>query len=378
MSSFATRFFIGQSISMLGNWIQQISLLYYVYQLHPSSLYLALYFPMGQLPLITGLPYIGKWADKIGRAKAWQMNVYVGILMSTLGLIAISFDLLNWPLALLLNLGFGIATALDIGTRQGFVLDVSTSHQKAIALDSSAVNMARILGPILGGSIQALAGMSWCFAVNIMTYFIVIYLLWPSLNLLNKEHVRHTLSTSTRFKKGRWKAYAIFSGLYGAVSLPITAQYTAWNSYLQGDAVSLGWIYASVGLGSLFLNALMLRSMYIASKKIIQYGLVANIVAYIGLSQATTIAPACLLMMVIGIGNAAVMSSLQTLSQKYVPVQHRAYAASVLHRTYLITGSVLSLILGFFLQYVGISWVFISSCTIAILGLVLSIWKKHF
>ena len=62
---------------------------------------------------------------------------------------------MTWTTALLFNLAMGVVATIDISSRQGFIIDASESTHKAIALDQSALNMARIIGPLIGGIIQA-------------------------------------------------------------------------------------------------------------------------------------------------------------------------------------------------------------------------------
>ena len=174
------------------------------------------------------------------------------------------------------------------------------------------------------------------------------------------------------------RIYATLIACYGLSTVPFTVQYTAWNKQLGGDATSLGWFYAAVGLGALMINSSFSKNGNATFRhRSIQAGLALNIVAFFIAWHTQSITIALTILVMHGMASALVVSSLQTLAQNHVPVYARAFSSSTMHRIYLITGSIASVILGTVLEYFPIRTLFFSSCAVSIFTLTWYTWKMH-
>ena len=170
-------FFMGQGISLIGTWMQQIALSWLVFQLTDSSLQLSFVLFFGQLPALFLSPIAGVLVEKMNRHRLliWTQSL---ALVQSLALTVLTLGgwieiWMIWPLALML----GIINAFDITTRQAFLPEMVPAREdmvNAIGLNSSLVNSARLLGPALAATVLAASSPGVCFAINTVSYLAVL------------------------------------------------------------------------------------------------------------------------------------------------------------------------------------------------------------
>src|SRR5579863_2797933 len=161
-------FFAGQLVSLIGTWMQSVAQSWLVYRLTGSSLLLGLVGFASQIPVFLLAPIGGVVADRYSRHRiviATQTSAMVlAFILSALTLLG---HIRVWQIMLLASL-LGLVNAFDIPARQAFVVEMVHSEDliNAIALNSSMVNGARILGPAIAGVTVAAIGEGWCFFSN--------------------------------------------------------------------------------------------------------------------------------------------------------------------------------------------------------------------
>ncbi len=169
-------FFSGQIISLVGTWMQSVAQSWLVYRLTGSSLLLGLVGFAGQIPVFLLASIGGMVADRrsrhrivIGTQTSAMLLAFVLAALTLLGHIKV------WEIMVLASCG-GLVNALDIPTRQAFVVEMVNPKDlvNAIALNSAMVNGARILGPAVAGITVAAIGEGWCFFANGVSYIAVI------------------------------------------------------------------------------------------------------------------------------------------------------------------------------------------------------------
>src|SRR3954465_483297 len=117
-------FFGGQSISLVGTWVQQISLSWTVYQLTHSSFLLGLVSFAGQLPLFVVTPFAGVWVDRFSRHRTLVATQTLSMLQAfLLAAVVLTGALQVWNLVLL-NILAGLILAIDLTARQAFMVDM--------------------------------------------------------------------------------------------------------------------------------------------------------------------------------------------------------------------------------------------------------------
>lgn len=170
-------FFSGQSVSLVGTWITRIATAWLVYRLSHSAFLLGLASFAGQIPLFFLAPIAGVWIDRWNRHKTLVATQALSMLQS----LALAFLTLSGRITvldiILLSLFQGLVNAFDMPTRQAFVVQMVDSRNdlpNAIALNSSIVNAARLVGPAIAGIVIAAVGEGICFLIDGISYGAVI------------------------------------------------------------------------------------------------------------------------------------------------------------------------------------------------------------
>ncbi|MGH9619292.1 MAG: MFS transporter [Bryobacteraceae bacterium] len=166
-------FFSGQSVSLLGTWITRIATAWLVYQLSHSAFLLGLASFAGQIPLFFLAPIAGVWIDRWNRRNTLVATQTLSMLQS----LALAFLTLSGRITvtdiILLSLFQGLVNAFDMPARQAFVVQMVDNRDdlpNAIALNSSIVNAARLVGPAIAGIVIAVAGEGVCFLIDGISY----------------------------------------------------------------------------------------------------------------------------------------------------------------------------------------------------------------
>lgn len=170
-------FFSGQSVSLVGTWITRIATAWLVYRLSHSAFLLGLASFASQIPLFFLTPIAGVWVDRWNRHRTLVATQVLSMLQS----LALAFLTLTGLITvrdiILLALFQGLVNAFDMPARQAFVVEMVDQREdlpNAIALNSSIVNAARLIGPALAGIIIAAIGEGYCFLIDGASYGAVI------------------------------------------------------------------------------------------------------------------------------------------------------------------------------------------------------------
>jgi len=170
-------FFAGQSLSLIGTWMTRIATSWLVYRLTNSALLLGVISFAGQIPAFFLAPIAGVWIDRWNRHRTLVWTQVLSMIQSfALAALALT-GVINiwWLMALVLMQG--LINAFDMPARQAFVVEMIVDRAdlgNAIALNSSMVNGARLIGPALGGLIIAAVGEGYCFLIDGVSYIAVI------------------------------------------------------------------------------------------------------------------------------------------------------------------------------------------------------------
>jgi MFS family permease len=239
---------------------------------HRKALFISLVLFASQIPLFALGPIAGVWVDRLNRQKLIVATQTLSMVQS-FALAVLSFTgAINMPWAVGLALVQGLINAFDIPARQAFLVEMVTDRQdlaNAIALNSTMVHSARLIGPACAGLLIHLVGMGWCFLLDGVSYLAVIAALiamhiQPRQRRLRKS-VFHELYEGLRYvmdfrpTRELLLLMAIFSlsGVPAAmVLLPIYGSH--FGGAVRGDLI-FGFLSAGSGLGAL-LGAIRLAS----------------------------------------------------------------------------------------------------------------------
>ncbi len=255
-------FFGGQTISLVGTWMTRVATGWLVYRLTGSALLLGTVSFAGQIPTFLLAPFAGVWVDRLDRRQVLVWTQTLSMFQSlTLAALTLSHHI-TIPLLLALSVLQGCVNAFDMPGRQSFMVkmvDDKRDLQNAIAINSSMVNVARLIGPSLAGMLIAVSSEGWCFLVDGISYIAVIASLLM-MRLHDPVVQRKATSTLTELKAG-WTyvseflpirtillLFAVLSlmGMPFVVLMPIFAA-----EVLHGGPHTLGFLMGSMGMGAL-------------------------------------------------------------------------------------------------------------------------------
>jgi MFS family permease len=170
-------FFGGQIVSLAGSWITTTATSWLVYRLTGSALLLGLVGFAGQFPAFLLGPFAGIVVDRFDRRRLLVATQSVSMAQSfALAGLTLSGHI-TVEIIVVLNVIQGIVNAFDMPGRQAFLIEmIEDKHDlsNAIALNSSMVNVARLLGPSIAGVVIAATNEGWCFAIDGLSYLGVI------------------------------------------------------------------------------------------------------------------------------------------------------------------------------------------------------------
>lgn len=255
-------FYGGFVVSLIGVWMQRVAQSWLVLDLTDSAFWVGLIDALGSLPVLLFTLYAGVLADRVPR-RPMVMITQTGAMTAALALAALTLTgvVQLWHIVVLAAL-LGTANAFDIPARHALMVDMVGKDDltNAVALNSSAFNGTRIVGPAIAGVLIAAAGVGICFLLNGLSYLAVIAALaavrvsassrddrpadsgWHRLT----DGFRHvTTEHRTRLLIVNTAAISVF-GLPALVLLPVVAR-----DVLGRGAREYGWLMSAMGVGAL-------------------------------------------------------------------------------------------------------------------------------
>lgn len=358
-------FFGGQSISLIGTWIQRIATPWLVYDLTKSVLLLGVVGFVGQIPTFLIAPIAGVLSDR------W--NRYT-ILITTQILSMVQAIILTWLVftqtiqvwhVIVLSGFLGCINAFDIPARQSFVVqmvDKKEDLSNAIALNSSMVNGARLIGPSIAGMLIAATGEGVCFLLNALSYVFVIWSLLlmnvvPAVNKNGKKSVMRELKDGISYTFGFAPIrYIIFLlALVSLMGMPYTVLMPVFaKEIIHGGAHTFGFLMGASGMGAL------IGAFYLASRKndqglekIIPLSAGVFGVGLILFSYSHFFTLSLVLMVITGLGMMLQMASSNTMLQSIVDDSVRGRVMSFFTMAFMGTVPFGSLLAGSSAKIIG-------------------------
>lgn len=255
-------FFGGQSISLIGTWIQRIATPWLVYDLTKSVVLLGLVGFIGQIPTFLFSPIAGVLTDRWNRYNILVTTQILSMVQAIiLTWLVFTGTIQVWHIILLSGL-LGCINAFDVPARQSFVIQMVEKKEdlsNAIALNSSIVNGARLIGPSVAGVLIAATGEGICFLLNALSYVFVIWslLLMKVVPIDNKKgrktvlkELREGISYTFGFSPIRYilllLALVSLMGMPYIVLMPVFAK-----QIIHGGAHTFGFLMGASGMGAL-------------------------------------------------------------------------------------------------------------------------------
>jgi MFS family permease len=373
-------FFGGQSISLIGTWMTRVATGWLVYRLTGSALLLGTVSFAGQIPAFLLAPFAGVWVDRLDRRQVlvWTQSLSM---FQSLALAALTLSgHITIPLLLVLSVMQGCVNAFDMPGRQSFMVmmvDDKRDLQNAIAINSSMVNVARLIGPSLAGMLIAVSSEGWCFLIDGISYIAVIASLL--MMRLHAPVVKRVAASMLAELKAGWTYVSEFLpirtilALFALVSLmgmpfvvlmPIFAKVV-----LRGGPHTLGFLMGAMGLGAL------LSALSLAARRNVR-GLVrmipiaaavfgAGLVGF-GLSRSFWLSMA--MVFVAGMGMMQGMAASNTVIQTIVTDDKRGRVMSYYTMAFMGMAPFGSLLAGSMANAVGAPWTVMMNGSVILVG----------
>jgi MFS family permease len=328
-------FVSGQSISLIGTWMTRLATSWLVYRLTGSALLLGVVGFSGQILTFLLAPFAGVWVERLDRRKllVWTQAL-AGIQSLAMAALTLAKIITIHEIIVLAALQ-GLINAFDMPGRQAFLVQMVDDKQdlgNAIALNSSIVNLARLVGPALAGLVIAWVGEGYCFLIDGLSYGAVIAsLLMMHVKPLALRRVPTTMLVQMRegwsyvstFKPIRTilLLFAVISlmGMPFMVLLPIFS-----GKILHGGAHTLGFLTGASGVGALVSAlSLALRKSVRGLTTMIQVAAALFGVGLILFGMSHVLWLSLLLMLVVGFGMMQGLAASNTVIQTLVPEDKR-------------------------------------------------------
>jgi MFS family permease len=359
-------FFCGQTVSLVGSWMTRVATSWLVYRLTGSPLLLGLVGFAGQIPSFLLAPFAGVLVDRWNRHRLLVVTQVLAMVQSAaLAALALTGVIQLWHV-LVLSLFQGLINAFDMPARQAFVVEMVEKREdlsNAIALNSSMVNAARLLGPSIGGVVIAAVGEGWCFLGDAVSYLAVI----ASLLLMRVAPRAPRPTAEARVLSSLREGFAyvarsapirsilLLLALVSLVGMPYTVLMPIFASQiLHGGPHTLGFLMAATGVGAL-LGAVFLagRRSVLGLGRIIPLTAGLFGIGLIGFSLSRAMWLSVVLLLVTGLGFMVQMASSNTLLQTLVDDDKRGRVMSFYTMAFMGTTPFGSLLAGTLADRIG-------------------------
>ncbi len=358
-------YFTGQSLSLIGTWMQRTAVYWVIYAKTDSAFMLGAAVFAAQFPSFLFSPLGGVISDRYNRYRVLLVTQTASMIQAILLAVLVLFNQYTVWEILSLSVLLGLINAFDVPARQSMILELISNKEdlpNAIALNSSMVNLAWMIGPAISGIVLAQLGAGLCFLINAVSFLAVLV----SLMMMKfPKFIRpvRTKKVMTEFKEGwqylrRTPSIGVIILLLACVSLLITPFSTLLPVYakvlFKGDASTFGYLNSFIGLGAaggaLFLASLRggvnLRKFLIINVLIFGTGLIL-------FSQMTNFPAALFFAVIAGFGMMSQTTISNTLVQTTSSPEMRGRVISYFAMAFFGMQPLGGLLVGTLSQHIG-------------------------
>lgn len=359
-------YMVGQSISLIGTWMQRMAISWLVYELTKSAFMLGLVAFAGLIPILILSPYAGAFVDRHSRYKTLLVTQIASMVQAGLLAFVVLTDQYNITIIIILSVFLGIINSFDSPSRQSLMIvmvDKKADLQNAIALNSSMVTMARLVGPAVAGILLSTVGEGICFLINFLSFIAVLYSLFSMrlqlpIRKKNIEPIWMNLKEGYIYLKRSPALRSIIwlTALISFVIMPYTTLFPIYaKEIFKGDVTTFGWLNSISGLGAL------MGALYLASQKTINHLLKIISIAVLLLSgnlilfSYTTIFPIALFFILFAeVGMLLFISASNTYLQTHVEENMRGRVISYFIMAFGGMQPIGNLIIGSLAHFIGV------------------------
>jgi len=253
-------FFIGQGISLVGTWLQNVGEGWLILTLTNSPFYVGLTSALSSVGVLLFSLYAGVIADRVDKRRVIVFMQMAFMLEAfTVAILVGTHVVQVWQVLVLATL-LGVASAFDIPMRQAFVIEMVGKEDlmNAIALNSSLFNGARVIGPAIAGFLIGAVGIAWCYFLNGLSYIAVIAGLLMMRLQYNPPPTK-TTSAWTGFREvweylrndRRLRVLMLLTAILSVFGFPYISMMPVFDrDVLHRGAAGYGALTSSIGVGA--------------------------------------------------------------------------------------------------------------------------------
>ncbi len=358
-------FFGGQSISLIGTWMQRVAIGWLAYRLTGSAFTLGQVAFATQIPMFLLAPIAGVLIDRWNLHRALLVTqILATVQAAALAVLVMTGAITVWHL-IVLSVVLGVINALDMPARQSFIvrmIDRKEDLGNAIALNSAMVHAAALIGPSLAGIIIGTLGETACFALNALSYLPVVAAL-AAMKIPGSGAPRRPGRVVERIREGFSYTFGfspirniiILMAVVSIVGMPYLLLMPVFaKDVLGGDARTLGFLMASSGCGAL------VGTLYLASranvrglKKLIAFSTAGFGLCLAAFSISRAFLLSLILMWGVGLGLILQIAASNTLVQTVVDDDKRGRVMSFFTMAFLGVAPFGSILAGALAQRIG-------------------------
>jgi MFS family permease len=255
-------FFFGQSVSLIGTWMQQVAMIWLVYRLSGSAFLLGLVGFCSQAPILLFSSLAGVYTDRWNRHRTIIVTQFLAMLQALILVVLTLTGVVTVWQVILLSIFLGMVNAFDMPARQAFLIQMIEGRDhlpSAIGLNSSMFNAARLVGPAIAGFLIAAAGEWLCFLLNAISYVAVLAALLamrvaPRASHGPPKHVLLELKDGFLYAFGFHpiRALLLLLAIVSLAAMPLLVLMPIFaTNVLHGGPQTLGLLTAAMGVGAL-------------------------------------------------------------------------------------------------------------------------------
>ena len=317
-------YFIGQTISMSGTWMQSVAQAWLVLKLSGGGVALGIVTALQFLPMLLAGPWGGVIADRVDKRRLVTITQSLsGLLALALGILTVTGVVQLWMVYLLAFL-LGLVSLADMPARQAFVIEMVGADDvaNAVSLNSVLTNAARIVGPATAGILIATIGIGPCFLANAASYVAVVAA-FVAMDPGELRRAKPVQRKSGQLREGLryvWsrpdlRAPILLMAVVGtlaynfAVVLPLMVKVV-----FHGGAGELGVLYSVMGAGAVA-GGLVIAARSRATHTMLAWSALALGVALVATALAPGLGTELGVMVLVGVASTAFIATANTLLQ---------------------------------------------------------------
>ncbi len=372
-------FWLGQWISLIGTWMQSVTQAWLLARMTDNPLALGLLGAASSAPMLVFVLLGGLVSDRRDRRSIVIITQSLSLVQAfILAVLTLSGAVRPWHIIALAGV-LGAINAFDIPARQAFVVELVGPEllPNAIALNSTGFNVARVVGPAIGGLLVAAVGEGICFLLNAISYIAVLWGLWlirvkaPAVGHVRAAQGAGALRAGLHYVRQRTELQRILL-LVGAVSA-VAISYRAFLPAMARTVLGVGaWRYGllmaaagvGAGAGGFLLAGQRLRPDHY--RRLLPLSLIGFTLALSGFALSRSYGLSLLLLAGVGCGGILYFNASNTLVQLSVDDAVRGRVLSLYTLMHQGTATFGSLALGVIAERYGTPAALVSGAVVCL------------